>query len=374
MLQPTAPLADGPIPLRLDEQPDYWLTPDRLPTRPVEATIIVPTFCAEATLERALRSALGQTLDNIELLVVDDASTDGSWDLIATLIAEDPRVRSIRNKKNCGKPVGMNRAMACAKGRWLAVLDADDWYHPDRLKTLIAIGEDRSADMVGDNQFFFDAIANTIVGTAWKPGAADWGLTFDGFLEGSNAYSTFSLGMLKPVMRTSFVRRAGLSYEEQARNGQDFFHLLQFYLSGGQAVISDTPFYYYTQPFGAISRRWSHAARKRYDFQTAYIINQRKAEAARDVLTPSQAGRLAGRNRQLLALEQYYQAKQLLFERSYWQALVRLATRPATLRYAAWRLRHRLFENADSWAIERVASRARKTGRPAPSAPSSTPG
>ena len=44
------------------------------------------------------------------------------------MLAAEPRLRAIRNKQNCGKPVSMNRAMGHARGRWLAVLDADDWY------------------------------------------------------------------------------------------------------------------------------------------------------------------------------------------------------------------------------------------------------
>jgi len=85
--------------------------------------------------------------------------------------------------------------------------------------------------MVADNQFFYDAVANRIVGTAWKSGAGEWPLTFDGFLEGSTAFATFNLGMLKPIIRTDFIHRAYLGYDEQARQGQDFFHLLQFYLA-----------------------------------------------------------------------------------------------------------------------------------------------
>lgn len=334
--------------------------PPRSLTRPVLATIVVPTYCAEATLERALRSALDQTLRDIEIIVVDDASTDRSWSLINTLITEDSRIIAVRNERNRGKPVGMNRAIALARGRWLAVLDADDWYHPERLSRLIALGERRRVDMVSDNQFFFDAQADKIVGTAWRFTDGHWPLSFDQFLYGSNAFATFNLGMLKPVIRTDFIRRVSLGYEEDARHGQDFFHLLQFYLAGGRAVVTDQPYYYYTQPFGAISRRWSHTARRRYDFQTAYLINQRQIEAARDVLTNSQVRRLEQRNNQLHALELYYQAKQCFAEGDYLGAVGRVTRQPAILRYGAWRLRKKLLGYPDSRPIERVAAQSRK--------------
>jgi succinoglycan biosynthesis protein ExoO len=344
---------------RVDERTDFFVTPPVVLGEPIVVTVIVPTFAAAGTLERALSSALGQSLRPIEVIVVDDASTDGSWDLITARMAADARLRAIRHLRNRGKPVGMNRAIDIARGRWIAVLDADDWYHPDRLLALVTMGEARGADMVADNQFFYDAMADRLVGTAWKPAKTDWPLSFDGFLEGANAYATFNLGMLKPVIRTDFIRRTALNYDEEARHGQDFFHLLQFYLAGGKGAVSDTPFYYYTQPFGAVSRCWSHATRKRYDFQTAYLINRRHTNGARAVLTRGQMGRLVRRNNQLRALELYYQAKQCAAERDYWGTAMRLLQQPEMMGYAAWRLRRRLLNYPDSRPIERVAARSR---------------
>jgi succinoglycan biosynthesis protein ExoO len=347
----------------LEEQPGFWLTPYAVPNQPVQVTIVVPTFSAEATLERALRSALNQSMREIEVIVVDDASSDNSWSLIRALALEDPRVRGVLNKTNCGKPVGMNRAIALARGKWLAILDADDWYHPERLAALVAMGERWRADMVADNQFFYDAVANRVVSAAWKPGAAEWPLTFDGYLEGSTAFATFNLGMLKPIIRMDFILATGLGYDEQARHGQDFFHLLQFYLASGKAVVSDKPYYHYTQPYGAISRSWSHVARRRYDFQSAYLNNQRHIAQAQGKLSPTQAARLGRRNEQLKALEYYYQAKQCLANHDFAGAFRRLAQEPAMLRYAVWRLRRVFFKRSDAHAIERVAARSRKSTR-----------
>ncbi len=356
---------NGAAPPALEEQPAFWLTPCRAPLEPVRTTIVVPTFRAEDTLERALRSLLRQTMPDIEIIVVDDASTDGSWPLIMAAVKADPRVRAIRNKENCGKPIGMNRAIALARGRWIAVLDADDWYHPERLSALIALGEERGVDLVADNQFFYDAGADRIIGPAWTIGDTDWPLDFDDFIECANPYATFNLGMLKPIIRSDFIQRTGLAYEEQARHGQDFLFLLHFYILGGRAVVSDTPCYYYTQPYGAISRRWSHTARRRYDFHTAYLINQRQIEAASDRLTNAQRTALLRRTDQLKSLEYYYQAKQCVTERDYPGAVRRLAQQPAMLGYAAWRLRRRLLNYPDTKFIERVATRARR-GRSEP--------
>jgi len=344
------------------ERSDYWIS-TQPPAPSVRATVVIPTYSAAETLPRAIASVLNQSLRDLEVIVVDDASTDHSWDLISGLMQKDGRVRAVRNKTNRGKSVSMNRALSVARGRWLAVLDADDWYHPDRLEALITEGERRHVEMVADNQFFFDARANQMVGTAWPEGQTSWPLTFDDFLAGSNAFDNFNLGMLKPVLRTDFMRNVGLGYEATARQGEDFFHLLQFYLSGGEAVVCDTPYYYYTQPYGSVSHEWSHDERVRYDFQNAYEINRRYLLEAEHVLTARQRRRLLARNHGLKVLESYFTAKDAAAERRWLSVPLVLARHPGTLLHLARRLRNKLFVDSEPTTIPRIAARARRRDR-----------
>jgi hypothetical protein len=200
-----------------------------------------------------------------------------------------------------------------------------------------------------------------MVGTAWPPGEGAWAMGFDDFLNGSDAYETFNLGMLKPVMRMDFIRRTTLGYEESARHGQDFFHLLQFFLYGGKALVCDAPHYYYTQPFGAVSRRWSHAGRRRYDFLTAYTINRRFLADAADILTPSQAARLRNRNAKLKSLEHYYRAKERVAEGKIPAAIGQVIRHPEILGYLARRLGGR---RPGSDLVAHIADKAREKMSP----------
>jgi succinoglycan biosynthesis protein ExoO len=341
------------------ERSDFWISP-RPPAPEVRASVVIPSYGAAATLRRAVDSALAQSLRDIEVIVVDDASPDGSWPLIADLMQRDSRVRAVRNKCNQGKSMAMNRAVSIAHGRWLAVLDADDWYHPDRLEALIDAAEHRRVEMIADNQSLFDAQAGQIVGTAWPEGDACWPLSFDDFLLGSNAYENFNLGMLKPVMRVDFMRRVGLGYEATARQGEDFFHLLEFYLRGGAALVCDTPYYYYTQPFGSISREWSHAERSRYDFRNAFEINQRYLDEFGTGMNRGQRRRLMARNRGLEVLENYFLAKEAAAENRWTEVALTLARHPGALLHLARRLHRRLSSHADPATISRIAARARR--------------
>lgn len=345
-------------PIALQEMPDFWISPDRCGAAP-RATVVIPCFCAEATLLRAVQSALTQTLRDIEVIVVDDMSSDGSWQLITSLLPRDRRIRALRNKQNGGKSVGMNRAIGVAHGRWIAVLDADDWYDQNRLSVLIAAAESRAVDMIADNQMFYDVGAQQLIGTAWPSAATDWPLTLDDFLAGSHAYETFNLGMLKPVVRTGFIRASGLTYEEKARHGQDFFYLLQFFMLGGRAAVSDSALYYYTQPFGTMSHRWSHHNRRRYDFQTAYNVNRSYLETAGRALSSAQLRQLEARTRRLRNLEHYYATKEMLADGHRFRAFKTAARHPQILSYAFHRLLIKCFGARMSSCVTKVAARCR---------------
>jgi succinoglycan biosynthesis protein ExoO len=342
------------------ETPDFWVMPPLRAQQDIAVTVVIPSYNAADTLERAVRSVLRQSLASLEVLVVDDASGDESWRIIQALQREDGRVRALRNKSNQGKPVSMNRAIAQARGRWLAVLDADDWYEDRRLEFLLELGERHGADMVADNQFLHDALAGRMVGVAWAPAGRSWKLSLDDFLAGSDAFEIFSLGMLKPVLRTDFIQRTGLAYEPTARNGQDFLYLLQFYLLGGSLAVTDAPLYCYTQPFGAISRRWSRLDRRPYDFLTAYAINRRYLERALPVLTRTQARSLRRRNRRLLCLEHYYRIKIHLAEEDWIGALAAAIRHPGIARYLMRSLARRYLRRSGSFVVNRVAARARR--------------
>lgn len=93
-------------------------------------SIIMTSFAASATIERAARSVLAQEGVNIELVIVDDVSPDNSREVIAALAAEDPRVKPIYNATNMGTYASKNHGMTIAKGDILGFHDSDDWMHP----------------------------------------------------------------------------------------------------------------------------------------------------------------------------------------------------------------------------------------------------
>ena len=97
-------------------------------------SVLMAAWNAEETLESAALSVLGQTWRNLELLIVDDASDDGTWAVMQRLAEHDPRVHIARNPVNVGPYVSKNLALAHAEGEYVTGHDADDWALPQRLE------------------------------------------------------------------------------------------------------------------------------------------------------------------------------------------------------------------------------------------------
>lgn len=96
-------------------------------------SVIVPAWSAEATLLETLQSAAAQSHRNLEILIVDDGSTDRTADIAAEFCGSDPRARLIR-RDHSGVAAARNRAIDEAKGEFVAPLDADDLWHPEKIE------------------------------------------------------------------------------------------------------------------------------------------------------------------------------------------------------------------------------------------------
>lgn len=114
-------------------------------------SIIIPAYNSEATLARAIDSVLAQSYPAQEIIVIDDGSTDGTPDVVARY---GEKLRYIR-QDNAGVSSARNQGAQAACSDWLAFLDADDWYYPDRLRLHAEwIQEDATLDfLTGDYEY-----------------------------------------------------------------------------------------------------------------------------------------------------------------------------------------------------------------------------
>ena len=97
-------------------------------------SIITPAWACGGFIGETIKSVLAQTYSNWELLIQDDCSTDGTADVVRPFAEADPRIKYECNPKNSGAAVTRNNALRRAKGRWMAFLDSDDLWLPDKLE------------------------------------------------------------------------------------------------------------------------------------------------------------------------------------------------------------------------------------------------
>lgn len=111
-------------------------------------SILMAAYNAERTIESAIDSVIAQTYQNWELLVVNDGSEDNTLNIIKDYAEKDSRIILLNNEKNCGVSVSRLNGLKAAKGAWIAILDSDDIWLPEKLEKQIALQQRIGADFV----------------------------------------------------------------------------------------------------------------------------------------------------------------------------------------------------------------------------------
>lgn len=110
-------------------------------------SVIMPAYNAEEFLREAIDSVIAQTVSDWELIVVDDGSRDHTCQIVEAFSREDPRIRLIVNEKNMGAAQTRNHGLDVCSGRYVALLDSDDYWNPHFLEKLLACAQSTGADI-----------------------------------------------------------------------------------------------------------------------------------------------------------------------------------------------------------------------------------
>ena len=221
-------------------------------------SVIIPAYNAENTILLALESAQMQSEEDIEIIVIDDASTDRTATLVRDASRRDARIRLLESNDNGGPARARNVGIAYAQGEWIALLDADDVMVTHRLEHLLARAGEQDV-LVADNLAMYDRHAEAVVSLGIDPSiiGRELRLYSEGFVARCQTHQrgAVDFGLLKPLIRTSHVRRHGLSYDEKTRYGEDFRFYLDTLLAGGTMLIVPEAYYRYTERIGSISKK-----------------------------------------------------------------------------------------------------------------------
>lgn len=120
-----------------------------MPNRSVTplVSVIMPLYNAENFVAEAIESVIAQTVENWELFVIDDRSTDGSYDVARKYCEIDPRITLLQNEENSGVSVTRNRGIDAARGEYIAFLDSDDVWLPEKLQRQLSLMKEKNGDI-----------------------------------------------------------------------------------------------------------------------------------------------------------------------------------------------------------------------------------
>ena len=129
-------------------------------------SVIIPVYNVEPYLKQCMDSVVGQTLKDIEIICVDDGSTDNSLDILREYAAEDSRIQIIE-QKNAGAGAARNNGMRHATGKYLSFLDSDDFFEPRMLEKAYDLAEKDQADFVAYKSDQYHTEKNQFVPVNW---------------------------------------------------------------------------------------------------------------------------------------------------------------------------------------------------------------
>lgn len=234
------------------------------PAPDVAASILIAAHNAAAFLDGAVSSALAQTCRAVEVVAVDDGSSDGTHDALAAWARRDGRVTVLRHEQRRGAGAARNTAIARARGRWLAVLDADDAFLPERIERLVPLAEEAGADLFADNLLERDFDTGARLGTALPateaaPGGPV-GLSDMLRRDRVDLPGRAKIGYLKPLVRRDFLERSGVRYRPDIRVGEDLLFYFECVHAGGRFRLAPgEALYLYSVREGSASNRGAGA-------------------------------------------------------------------------------------------------------------------
>lgn len=213
-----------------------------------KVSVIIPAYNTEAYIAKAIESALEQTLTDIEVIVVDDGSSDKTVEVLKSFT--DQRLKVIVNQQNLGVSGARNRALRAAQGEWIAVLDSDDWYAPERLEKLVLLAEQTNADMIADDPYLIKDGATS----PWSTLIQESGEHIDKIIQIDLIYfvetdiygkAGLRLGLSKPIFKREFLVKHGIEYDETVSIAEDFWLDLKCLINGARFFIVPEPYYFY---------------------------------------------------------------------------------------------------------------------------------
>ena len=189
-------------------------------------SVVLPTYNRAHLLPRAIDSILNQTFQDFELIIVDDGSTDKSTELLKKYQKKSNKIKVIRHTVNQGVATARNSGNTRAKGKYIAIMDSDDYAYPDFLKKAVEYMEKNSHVVLGiptkktfiekDCSYFEEC-------PSWMPAQELPPLLLGNFI-----------GNVGNIIRHDFIKKHHITYKQDYACGEDYDFWIQIILNNGR--------------------------------------------------------------------------------------------------------------------------------------------
>ena len=240
---------------------DLWHHPDGGGTLNNELiSIIVPIYNSEQYLTECIDSVIGQTYENLEIILVDDGSTDSSGEICDEYAGMDNRIKVI-HKQNGGQQDARSAGIAVAKGTFIGFVDSDDWIDVDMYENLYKnIGVHDLAtsglwvyDKSGAKKKIVDALETGIYDAQDKYFCENL-IVFAGNTEGG-MFGGILNNVCNKLFRASIVKECFDSVNVNVKNGEDLLFTLKYVLMCKEVVVTHGCYYHYRYNFSSMSHK-----------------------------------------------------------------------------------------------------------------------
>lgn len=206
-----------------------------------KVSVILTIYNREKYIEKCVRSLLEQTLDNVELVVIDDASTDASLSILNSVLEDYPNrkplVRLICLEKNAGRAVARQTGLNHVKGEYVIHVDSDDWVDRDMLELLYLKAKETDADIVGCNVTHEYGTKQCLFKQSYS---GDVDEDIRRLLNGKLFPS-----LCTSMTRTSIIRENGITFPQGLDTGEDLLFNLNLFLHAHKVFGIENASYHY---------------------------------------------------------------------------------------------------------------------------------
>jgi len=209
-----------------------------------KVSVIIPVYNTENFLRKCLDSVCNQTLQDIEIICINDCSTDGSLEILREYAKKDNRIKLIELFENCGAAKARNIGIDIAEGEYLGFVDSDDFIDLDFYKKLYGKAKETDADAVKGKLYLYDINTNKVYLEAWID------INDSVKKNKANFYFTFTTAIYK----SSLIKEYNIRFLEGLIHFEDPYFTIKSALYYKILHVVDDACYFYTNNLNSVSR------------------------------------------------------------------------------------------------------------------------